>query len=109
MLGPARRPARTMAGMGWRGSTSRIMVVAWSVFLVGACSAESPAPPPKALSVQEYRTTLTGALDPLESTLKRFAKANGYKGLDGRVTNVETAAAEALTELKPITPPPELA
>jgi hypothetical protein len=84
-------------------------VVTLSVLLVGACSAESQTPPPKAISVQEYGTALTGALGPLETALKELSKANGYKGLEGRVTDVEAAATQAVSELSPITPPAELA
>ena len=108
MLGPVRCTALTMAGMGWHSSASRIIAVTLSVLLLGACSAESQSPPPTPLSVQEYGTKLAGALEPLDSSLKRLAKANGYKGLDGRVADVETAAAQAVTELGSITPPTEL-
>ena len=104
--------------MGWRDSASRIIVVISSVLLVGACSGDlgtgagtagSQAPPPDPVSVQEYGTALAGAVDPLESALKGLAKAKGYKGLDGRVTAVETAAAQAVTELSQVTPPAEVA
>jgi hypothetical protein len=104
--------------MGWRGSVPKILVATLSVLLVGACSgesgngggtAQSQTPTPKAISVQEYGTTLAGAIDPLESALKNLAKAKAYKGLNGRVTAVETAAAKAVTKLSPITPPAELA
>jgi hypothetical protein len=103
---------------GWRGSAPRIIAVTLSVLLVGACSAELgngggtgpvQAAQPKAVSVQEYGTTLAGAVDPLESALKDLAKAKAYKGLDGRVTAVETAAAQAVTELSQVTPPAEVA
>jgi hypothetical protein len=103
---------------GWRRNASAIIAVTLSVLLVGGCSAElgngagtsgSQAPSPDAVSVQEYDTTLAGAVDPLESALKDLAKAKIYKGLDGRVTAVETAAAQAVTELGGVTPPAELA
>jgi hypothetical protein len=102
---------------GWRRSASGI-IVTLSVLLVSACSADlgtgagtagSQAPPPDPVSVQEYGTTLAGAVDPLESALKDLAQAKGYKGLDGRVTAVEAAAAQAVTELRHVTPPAELA
>jgi len=105
--------------MGWRGSASKIIVAALSMLLVGACSADSgggaetPAqsqsPPPKPISVKKYGTTLAGALDPLESALKRLAEARAYKSLNGRVTDVETAAAQAVSELGQVTPPAGLA
>ncbi len=103
---------------GWRRSASAIIAVTLSVLLVGACSADlgtgagtagSQAPPPEPVSVQEYGTTLAGAVDPLVSALKDLAKAKGYKGLEGRVTAVETAAGHAVTELSQVTPPAELA
>ena len=103
---------------GWRGNAPRIIAVTLSVLLVGGCSAELAnvggtgpvqAAQPKVVSVQEYGTTLAGAVDPLESALKNLAKAKAYKGLDGRVTAVETAAAQAVTELTQVTPPAELA
>jgi hypothetical protein len=89
-----------------------------SALVLGACAGESgnggattqsQAPPLKAVSVQEYGATLAGALDPLESALKGLAKAKAYKGLDDRVTAVETAAAQAVTKLSQVTPPAELA
>jgi hypothetical protein len=102
-----------------------MIVVASSVLLLTACSgvsgnggdapsqaaspAASQAPPPKAISVQEYGTMLAGAVDPLESALKNLAKAKAYKGLNDRVAAVETAADHAVTELSPITPPAEFA
>jgi hypothetical protein len=103
---------------GWRRNASRIIAVTSGVLLVGACSVGSgngggtvgsEGPPPKAISVHEYGTTLAVAVDPLESALKDLAKAKAYKGLDGRVTAVETAAAQAVTELGQVTPPAELA
>ena len=103
---------------GWRRSASAIIAVTLSVLLVGACSpesgnvagpAQSQTTPPKPVSVQKYSTTLAGAVDPLESALKDLAKAKGYKGLESRVTAVETAAAQAVTELTQVTPPVELA
>ena len=104
--------------MSWRRSASGIVAVMLSALLLGACAgelgngagtAQSQAPPPKAVSVQEYGTTLAGAIDPLESALKDLAKAKAYKGLDDRVTAVETAAAQAVTKLSHVTPPAELA
>jgi hypothetical protein len=98
-----------------------------SVLLVGACSGESgngggtaqsqtpppttqsPTPPPKPISIQEYGARLAAAIKALESALKDLAEAKAYKGLDRRVTAVETAAAKAVTALSPITPPIELA
>jgi hypothetical protein len=103
---------------GWRRGASGIIAVTLSVLLVSACSADlgtgagtagSQAPPPDPVSVQEYGTTLAGAVDPLESALKGLAKAKAYKGLEGRVNAVETAADQAVTELGQVTPPAELA
>ena len=105
-----------ISGMGARGSVLRMIVVTSSVLLLGACSvgpgnvggtAQSQAPPP--ISVEEYGTTLAGALEPLDSALKGLAKAKAYRGLNDRVAAVETAADQAVTELSPITPPAELA
>jgi hypothetical protein len=45
----------------------------------------------------------------LSRPLKDLAKAKAYKGLEGRVTAVETAADQAVTELSQVTPPAELA
>lgn len=106
-----------------RRGTCEVVAVTLSVLLVGACSAsgggpQAPAPgtasnpgapAPQAISVEQYSTTLTGAVDPLESALKRLAKAKAYKGLERRVTAVETAAAQAVSQLRQITPPAELA
>jgi hypothetical protein len=103
--------------MVWRRSASGIVAVMLSALLVGACSvelgngggtAQSQAPPPKAVSVEEYGAALARAVDPLESALKDLAKPKAYKGLDGRVTAVETAAAQAMTKLSQVTPPAEL-
>ena len=104
--------------MKWCGSASRIIVVTLSLLLVGACSAgsgngagtgQSQTPPPEAVSVEEYVTTLAGAIDPLESALNGLAKANRYKGLEGLVSGVEAATDQAVTELDQITPPAEVA
>jgi hypothetical protein len=104
--------------MRWRRSASGIVAVMLSALLLGACAgelgngggtAQSQAPRPKAVSVQEYGATLARGIDPLESALKDLAKAKAYKGLDDRVTAVETAAAQAVTKLSHVTPPAELA
>ena len=110
--------------MWWRGSVPKFLVVTLSVLLVGACSgngggtAQSQTPPPtvqsqspssRPISVQEYGAILAAAIKPLQSALKDLADAKAYKGLKGRVTAVETAAAKAVTALSPITPPAELA
>jgi len=95
---------------------SRSGIATLSVVLVSACAGDlgtgadtvgSQAPPP--VSVQEYGTALAEAVDPLGSALKGLAKAKAYKGLDGRVTAVETAADQAMTELSQVPPPAELA
>lgn len=95
---------------------SRSGIATLSVVLVSACAGDlgsgadtvgSQAPPP--VSVQEYGTALAGAVDPLGSALKGLAKAKGYKGLEGRVTAVETAADQAVTELSQVPPPADLA
>ena len=97
--------------MPWRGSAPKIIAVTLSVLLLGASSGSdgenSAAPPP--LSLQQYDTTLAGAVDPLQTALKGLAAAKAYKGLEGRVGAVETAADQAVTELTDITPPDELA
>ena len=59
--------------------------------------------------MQEYNTRLTKAIDPLASALERLARARTYKGLEGRVTGVASAAAKAASELSKITPPAEIA
>lgn len=61
------------------------------------------------MSLQEYSKALAKAIKPLESALKGLAKAKAYKGLDDRVAAVESGADQAVTELSPITPPPEVA
>ena len=118
LFGRQFRRSRDGGMTGWRRSASRIIVVTLSVLLVGACSpesgnsagpAQSQTPSPKPVSVQEYGTTLAGAIDPLESALKGLAKAKRYKGLEGRVAAVETATDQAVTELSQVTPPAELA
>jgi hypothetical protein len=75
----------------------------------GGRSSKSQTPPPTAISVREYRTTLAEAINPLRSALKRLARARAHKGLNGRVTGVEAAAAHAVEELSPITPPAQFA
>lgn len=78
--------------------------------MVGACSGgDGGGVAPQPLSVQQYDTTLAGTVDPLETALEGLAKAKAYDGLAGRVTAVETAADQAVTELTEITPPAELA
>jgi hypothetical protein len=79
--------------------------VTLSALIVGACSGGDP----QRLSVQQYDTTLAGTVDPLETALKALASAKAYEGLADRVTAVETAADQAVTELTEITPPAELA
>jgi hypothetical protein len=120
----------TMDAMGWCGRAWRITAATLSLVLVGACAAgngegtgqsqgpsptatsggtaPSPTPSPTAISVKEYSTRLTKAIDPLESALDRLANAKGYKGLERRVTDVETAAAKAGTALGQLNPPAEL-
>ena len=60
------------------------------------------------ISVKEYSTRLTRAMAPLESALTRLATAKAYKGLERRVTDVETAALKAGTALGQLSPPAEL-
>jgi hypothetical protein len=108
-----RGPKRADDGsMQWRSAAAGTLVLTLGVLVVGGCSGGSgngddKAPPP--ISVQEYGTTLAGAIQPLDSALKALAKASAYKGLEGRVTAVEKAADQALTELTEITPPAEVA
>lgn len=59
--------------------------------------------------MQEYTTRLAGSLGPLESSLRGLAKAKGYRGLDGKISGVEYAAAQAESTLSPIIPPADLA
>ena len=63
---------------------SRSGIATLSVVLVSACAAGlgtgagtagSQAPQQDPVSLQEYGTTLAGAVDPLESALKGLAKA----------------------------------
>ena len=61
------------------------------------------------MSVQEYGAALAEAIKPLDSALKALGKASGYKGLESRVTAVEKAADQAVTELTEINPPAEVA
>ena len=79
--------------------------------MLGACSGsgggEPEAPPP--ISLQQYETTLAGAVDSLQEALKGLAAAKAYKGLEGRVKAVEDAGDQAVTELTDITPPVKLA
>jgi hypothetical protein len=107
-----------MAGMtGFRGRASGIVAVTSGVLVASACSVNvgddgetrSQAPKPRPVSVQQYGTTLTGAVDPLESALKGLAKARAYKRLDDRVTAVEAAAGRAAATMSRVTPPAELA
>ena len=97
--------------MRWRGSALKIIAVALSGLMLGACSGsgggEPEAPPP--ISLQQYETTLAGAVDPLQEALKGLAAAKAYKGLEGRVKAVEDAGDQAVTELTDITPPVKLA
>jgi hypothetical protein len=95
-----------------RRGTCEVVAVTLSVLLVGACSESgggTQAPAPEPISVQEYSTTLAGAVGPLESALKGLVKAEAYQGLERRVGAVQTAAAQAVSELGQITPPAELA
>lgn len=78
----------------------------FSALIACACSEDVA---PQRMSVQQYDTTLAETVDPLETALKGLAKAKAYTGLAGRVTDVETAADQAVTELMEITPPAELA
>jgi hypothetical protein len=116
--------------MGWSGSTSRIIAATVSLLLIAACSvgsdngeemgqsqsssptggptAPSQTPSPTSISVKEYSTRLTKAIGALASALDRLATAKSYKGLERRVTDVESAAAKAATVLGPINPPAEL-
>lgn len=93
------------------GRLSRLGAVIVSGLLVAACSASSGKEPSQAppLSMSEYGPALTRAVKPLDSALKNLAKADAYKGLEDRVTAVETAAGQAATGLGQITPPAELA
>src|SRR5688572_25146070 len=99
--------------MRWLGGAPKITAVTLSVLMLGACSGsdggEAVAPPPPPISLQQYATTLAGAVDPLQTALKGLAGAKAYKGLEGRVDAVATAADQAVTELTNITPPAELA
>lgn len=101
-----------MAAMRRPGSVAKILVAGTSLLLVGACSAapdEDAPPPPKALSAQEYASTLKKSLGPLDASLKRLGAATTYKGLESRVGEVETSAQRAADQLAPIVPPAELA
>jgi hypothetical protein len=88
--------------------------VASSLLLVTACSTGSGSggddspPPPQPVSAKEYATMLTGALGPLDTALDGLATANAYKGLDDRVSAVETATRQAADKLTPVQPPAEL-
>lgn len=68
-----------------------------------------PSPTPTPISVEEYSTRLTKAIDPLDSALNRLATARTYKGLERRMTDVESAAGKAGTALGRLNPPTELA
>jgi hypothetical protein len=48
-------------------------------------------------------------MDPLRSALSRLSTAKRYKGLERRVTAVQTSASKAATALGPLNPPAELA
>lgn len=61
------------------------------------------------ISVQQYATTLAGAVRPLDSAYKALNKAKGYKGLSGRVTDVRDATQRAVVALEEVTPPPGIA
>ena len=98
--------------MVWGGAATRMLALVVSVLMLGGCSGESgngrgEAPPP--VSVQEYGTLLAGTIQPLDSALKALAEASAYKGLESRVTAVDKAADQAVTELTEITPPAEVA
>ena len=110
--------------MGW-SSASRIAAATLSLVLVGACGAGSgdsgdtgqsqapsptvseppPSPTPTPLSIKDYSNRLTKAVDPLAAALDELATARGYKGLERRVTGIESAAAKAATELDQLNPP----
>jgi hypothetical protein len=110
--------------MGWSGRTSRIIAATVSLLVIAACSAgsgsgegtgqsQSPtdgptAQPPTSISIKDYSTRLTKVVGPLATALDRLATAKSYKGLERRVTDVSSAAANAATTLGPINPPAEL-
>ena len=103
--------------MGWSGSSWRIIAATVSLLLIAACSVgsgsgegtgQAQSSSPTSISVKEYSTRLTKAIGPLASALESLATAKSYKGLERRVTDVESAAAKAATALGPINPPAEL-
>src|SRR5918992_3486583 len=99
---------------GSRGRTVGIVAVTLSVLGVSACSlrtessSTSSREPVRPVSMQEYGTRLTGAVDPLESALRKLAKVRTYKGLNDRVAAVEDAANQAAATLGQVAPPAEL-
>lgn len=120
-----------MDGMGRRGGSASIIAATLSVALLGACSAgsgddegtapsptaptansgpttQAPTPTPSSISVKEYTATLTKAVNPVAAALDELATAKRYKGLERRLTDVETTATKAASTLGRINPPPEL-
>ena len=117
--------------MSRRGNASTVAAAVLSLVLMAACGAgdgegtgqspgpsptvtgggtvptESPTPTP--LSVKDYSTRLTKAMTPLQTALVRLANAKRYKGLERRVSDVETAAGKAGSALAKLNPPAELA
>ena len=124
--------------MVWRGGPGRLVVAGVSLLLMGACSARGSgddgadvqsqipsatastvlrtppptaitSPPTRSMSVAEYKHALVKLLGPLESSLKRLAKAKAHKGLESRVAAVLAATSDAATDLGKITPPVQTA
>jgi hypothetical protein len=114
--------------MGY-GSAAKVTTAIVSLLFVGpACSAgnggsgqsSGPSPavtggtapsqssPPTSITVEQYRTALTKAIGPLASALDQLADAKRYKGLQRRVTDVQSAAAKAAIALGSLNPPAEL-
>ncbi len=87
------------------------------VFALGACagpdkggSGGTPPPPTRSpVSPAAYRATLLAATAPVDAALTKLAKAGSYKGLSGRITDVENAATQAATTLERQVPPPAVA